>query len=302
MKINLISTTIPYNDSHSNIWWPCPELEWVKLKGGDTITEPITVITDELCLNPAVEKIPGMKIGWLIEPPCIKPASYNIELWKEIQQFYTYIFTYDEELIKFNPIKFKLLRFGAVWISPENCKVYPKNKVVGGVVHGGLPISMVASHKTWAPGHKLRHEIMDKGWGLGANPSKWIDFYGTGTANVIGGKGEFPHTKEGRLLPFKDYQFSIVIENMQAKDYFTDKLLDCFACGTIPIYWGAPNISDIFNGVIEFQTIDQLEHILNTLPDYSSYLGTTLQNNENIAQYASPDRNLYKELKKLKVV
>ena len=39
----------------------------------------------------------------------------------------------------------------------------------------------------------------------------------------------------------------MIIENAQEPDYFTEKLLDCFICGTIPIYWGAPNISHYFN-------------------------------------------------------
>ena len=40
---------------------------------------------------------------------------------------------------------------------------------------------------------------------------------------------------------------SIVIENAQYDDYFTEKLTDCFATGTIPVYWGTRNIGDYFN-------------------------------------------------------
>ena len=40
---------------------------------------------------------------------------------------------------------------------------------------------------------------------------------------------------------------------MGFKTYFTEKLLDCFATGTIPVYLGAPDIGDHFNkdGIID---------------------------------------------------
>ena len=46
---------------------------------------------------------------------------------------------------------------------------------------------------------------------------------------------------------------TIAIENGQYETYFTEKLLDCFATGTIPVYLGAPDIGDHFNkeGIID---------------------------------------------------
>jgi hypothetical protein len=41
--------------------------------------------------------------------------------------------------------------------------------------------------------------------------------------------------------------FSVAIENGQYETYFTEKLLDCFATGTIPVYLGAPDIGNHFN-------------------------------------------------------
>ena len=44
------------------------------------------------------------------------------------------------------------------------------------------------------------------------------------------------------------------------KNWFTEKLIDCFATGTIPIYWGCPNIEEFFNkdGIIQVNNIDEL--------------------------------------------
>ena len=41
------------------------------------------------------------------------------------------------------------------------------------------------------------------------------------------------------------YDFAICYENIKGEDgYITEKIFDCFFAGTIPIYWGASNISD----------------------------------------------------------
>ena len=45
----------------------------------------------------------------------------------------------------------------------------------------------------------------------------------------------------------------MAIENGEYETYFTEKLLDCFATGTIPVYLGAPDVGDHFNkdGIID---------------------------------------------------
>ena len=40
------------------------------------------------------------------------------------------------------------------------------------------------------------------------------------------------------------YRFALCFENSVLKGWMTEKLFDCFFCGTIPVYWGAPDIID----------------------------------------------------------
>ena len=74
----------------------------------------------------------------------------------------------------------------------------------------------------------------------------------------------FPTEIEKKEEGLCDYMFSIAIENGQYETYFTEKLLDCFATGTIPVYLGAPNIGEYFNkdGIIdlteEFDVSDEI--------------------------------------------
>lgn len=43
------------------------------------------------------------------------------------------------------------------------------------------------------------------------------------------------------------YKFSIACENYQYEDYVTEKLIHAYMARTVPIYWGDPNVCNIFN-------------------------------------------------------
>jgi len=92
--------------------------------------------------------------------------------------------------------------------------------------------SIIASGKQDLKGHILRHKVV-----------AWVREKGY-DVDVLGRGFEPFKLKQEGLLP---YQYSVVIENVQEADYFTEKLLDCILCGTMPIYWGAPNINEYFD-------------------------------------------------------
>jgi hypothetical protein len=43
------------------------------------------------------------------------------------------------------------------------------------------------------------------------------------------------------------FKFTIAFENRSLKNYVSEKIVHAFQCRSLPIYWGAPNISDYFN-------------------------------------------------------
>ncbi len=45
----------------------------------------------------------------------------------------------------------------------------------------------------------------------------------------------------------KQYKFTLAIENTSSPGYTTEKIIEAFAGGTIPIYWGNPFVSEDFN-------------------------------------------------------
>jgi hypothetical protein len=64
-----------------------------------------------------------------------------------------------------------------------------------------------------------------------------------------------------------NYRFSLCFENMPMNGYVTEKLFDCLYAGTVPIYWGAPDIdqlvpSEAYVDMRKFSSYhDMLDHV-----------------------------------------
>lgn len=121
--------------------------------------------------------------------------------------------------------------------------------------------SLIASAKRSQEGHMLRHAVVERvrREGLG------FDIMGRGYA-------PFGEKAEG-LAP---YRYSVVIENVRERNYFTEKLVDAVLCRTVPIYWGCPNIADFMDtsGMILCETEAQVHAALLSMSeaDYAARL------------------------------
>jgi len=58
-------------------------------------------------------------------------------------------------------------------------------------------------------------------------------------------KGEFPQKDKYKIL--SGFKFCLCFENSITPGYISEKIFDCFKARTVPIYFGAPNISDHIN-------------------------------------------------------
>jgi len=279
MLINLYDTNalIMNGDNlYANNRWPVPELEY--LKPSRMEWDGITVFTDEMCFHPIVDQVKSKyKIAWAFESPVIKPHVY--QHIHEVEDKFDYIYVCNPELHRNE--KYKQCYFGACWIPETHCKIYDKTKL----------LSIVASNKTFAPGHRLRHELIEKKM----HPE--LELWGSGYR-------WFENDAEGRIAPFAPYRYVIVAENCQYPGYFTDKIVDCFAAGAIPIYWGAPDMGDLFNkeGFYTWNTLDELQDILDNISveDYDSKADLIKENFDRFWEVASPDKwmldNCYKNI------
>ena len=232
-KFNLVGDTFNYSDApRCSVWSKeSKHTKWVD-EGGDG-----TFYIDNAIGVAFNDDVKDSKYAWILESAAILPQvtdwiKQNVD---KVEEEFELIFTHNQDFININPDKFKWVPAQGTWIKEP--KVYDKTKM----------ISMIASNKNMCDGHKNRLEWVDRF-------RDQVDFFGRGFDTEI-------TLKEEGLC---DYMFSIAIENASYETYFTEKLLDCFATGTIPVYYGAPNIGDYFNkdGIIdlseEFDVSDEI--------------------------------------------
>jgi hypothetical protein len=226
-----------------------------------------------------------LKIALLLEPTSVCLGIY--EAYDCLDQF-DYIYTYDDRLLNHRRLGHKCIAYthGDSWL-PESVWTasHPKSKLC----------SMLASEKNGTIGHKIRHRVYND-----QKDNKNIDFYGNICNRHI----------DDKTIALGDYYFSIIIENCCQDDYFSEKLLDCIATKTIPIYFGTRRLYKYFNddGIISFNSIKELYDILsyihpdniNNIVNHYNQLLPAIEENWVLAhKYRSIDCSIWDTLQEL---
>lgn len=251
-KINLVGDTFTHltggNKGYSVHGKESKYIEWVH---DDSINE--TFYIDDTITNAFNDNLVGKKYAWILESKYIKPSL--VEDVKRNHQRYTEtfdtIFTHNQELLALDS-KFKWCPAQGFWI--QDPKICEKTKM----------ISMISSNKMITEGQRLR--------------LRWVEMIGDQVDLYGRGLNEITLKEEGLC----DYMFSVVVENGFYESYFTEKILDCFATGTIPVYLGSPDIGKYFNseGIIPLtEEFDVSEEI------YYSKMDAIKDNFERVKQY-----------------
>ncbi|CAM8660164.1 Glycosyl transferase family 10 [Oxalobacteraceae bacterium] len=184
----------------------------------------------------------GEVYGLLFESPAILPATYD--LVPTFIDKLTYLFTPNAELLRAYPEKARFVPAGGVWnsvlLNSNGLDIPEKNFIV----------SMLSSSKMMCGLHQFRLNLANI---LKRNNELSGHVY-------IQNTGEYINPSE----TLNHYYYSIVIENHISENYFTEKILNCFATGTIPIYFGAKHIDYFFDGsaILKFHSIETLSKIL----------------------------------------
>lgn len=216
-KINLIGNSFTHltggNKGYSVHGKESKFVEWIFDLSADE-----TVYVDQYINQAFTDGLNGIKYGWLLESKFVVPGITE-EIKSNLKEYFKvfkYIFTHDKELLALDS-RFKWVPANGFWI--KDPKIYKKSKM----------ISFITSNKSITDGHRKRLEWVQK---IGDQ----VDLYGRGFNEIV--------NKEEGLC---DYMFSVVIENGFYESYYTEKILDCFATGTIPVYLGSPDIGEYFN-------------------------------------------------------
>lgn len=202
-------------------------------------------------------------IAWILESPEILPDEYN---WIEKNnEKFSHVFTHQKYLLDKGK-NFLYAPGCSSWISHKG--IHKKNKI----------LSIIASSKNYTSGHRLRHDII-------LRHGDKMDIFGNAGHGVDSKLGYNPI--EDKITGLQNYAFSITIENTKQDYYFSEKLIDCFVTGTVPIFWGCPSIGKFFNidGIIIFNDINELSIIIETLSfDRYALMKNAIEENYELAK------------------
>lgn len=160
--------------------------------------------------------------------------------------------------------------FGSTWVRDADTLDRTKSKT----------LSLIASSRKTYEGHQLRHEIVD-----------WLRNEEI-EADIMGrGYRPFERKSDG-LAP---YRYSVIIENVREPSHFTEKLIDCLLCDTIPIYWGAPDIGDFFDvqAMLICESASDIKAAITGLSEtgYENRRSIVMSNRELAKRYADHEYN-----------
>lgn len=198
---------------------------------GEEDTE-IIVYVEHMIGKPVTDRS-QKRVAMLFEPYELRPWHYDAAV--ATRRDYDLILTHHPDFVALGA-PFAFYTLGGSFI--KDWGIFPKSRLV----------SHVPGFKDLLSGHKLRHEVTRR---FGDR----IDV--------------FPYPFESKASALRDFRYSIIIENSKVDHWFTEKLIDCLSQGTVPIYYGCPEIGKFFNtrGFFLFRDIGELPSIIDSLSE-----------------------------------
>ncbi|SFC74555.1 glycosyltransferase family 10 domain-containing protein [Butyrivibrio sp. YAB3001] len=218
------------------------------------------------------------KVAVLRESEEIIPELYDKTIINaDVMKKYSHIFTHSERVLnKYENAVF--VPACSVWYGTDS---YGGNMTPDNIDNKTKNISIIASAKEMCELHKVRGEIARY-----YKKDSRVDAFGTAVNNYIPKKAD----------ALEKYRYSIVLENSITPFYFTEKILDCFAAMTVPIYLGASKIGDYFNtdGIVQLKRDDlndltNLDNLINKCcqQDYNDRREAIIDNYYRVQKYLS---------------
>lgn len=192
---------------------------------------------------------------------------------------YDHILCYDNTIAPYNT-KAIVRLCGGTWIKKEDYETIDIDAKL-------YKISNICGTKKITNSQKSRIDVYMNQIQLRDYP---IIFFRSGVGGLLPNINNNPilaSNLDSKISLFKDFQYSIVIENTREINCFSEKLIDCLITKTIPIYFGCINISDYFDtsGWIILETLDMTNELkeklkILTSTSYTENMKTIMSNYE----------------------
>lgn len=178
------------------------------------------------------------------------PLKWAVEHVRANYQLFDLILTSDERLLDLPNAQF--LIFGDAWTTSAPARKefsvsYLRSAGVGAPWDG-----YAMREQLW----QVRHQVSmpKRYWYSQRRPPKHIE------------PTDEQYPSDSKELLFES-MYSVIVENIREKHYFTEKILDAFQTYTVPVYFGCPNIDEYFDprGMILFKDEQEFVGRINAL-------------------------------------
>jgi len=219
----------------------------------------------------------------ILESPIIRPENWN----KSNHEPFKKIFTWDDRWVD-NEKYFKFFLPNKVpnsidvnlMAKNKLCTMITSNKYVSHPLE--LYTERIRAIKWFEKNHPADFDLYGIGWDRYrfTGPLSVLNWH-PGIARALNyNYSSYRGSIKSKRDVLNRYKFSICYENVKGIDgYITEKILDCFFAGCVPIYLGAPNItkfipSENFIDRRDFSTYDELYSYIKNMPDdtYAEYI------------------------------
>jgi hypothetical protein len=212
---------------------------------------------------PTVIKAKALRtIAVLYEPDVVLPNNYDKEFLNSCEK----VFTWDDRIAdgeKFIKFQYTTNFQDAYLPTPDEVFTnYHKRKMM----------CLMNTFKQSSHPHSIYHKRVEAIRFFTGHAPKDFDLWGRNWQghNFSTYKG----ATNDKLKTLANYKFCLAYENCSdAYGYISEKMLDCFMVGVVPVYWGAPNVRDhippeCFVDVKDFKSYEELYKFLSDMPSY----------------------------------
>lgn len=272
LKIGLFDTSFRHHPSNTIPGSPINYVEWNR---SNPTHESLVCFTNEQILSDQRKQVPkSQRLALLYESKETMNWLYR-DVQEVISEFQIF-FTHEKQFLQ-NYSNARWIPGNGIWIG------HSYGGGVTGLCNKDRLLSFITSDKQTTTLQQLRVLLARK---LGELSNYEIDVY-------LRPAHAFEYIPISQCLG--RYHFSLIVENTISPWYFTEKLLNCFAVGTIPIYLGATEIEEFFNpqGIIKFTSMGELmDKTLPSLnPDlYKSKIDAVVDNLERSLKMSSIEK------------
>ncbi|MBN2162266.1 MAG: hypothetical protein JXR25_04130 [Pontiellaceae bacterium] len=232
----------------------------------------------------------ALRFLYMYEPVAVDPMQYTRKIWKQFDAVLTWntYLTESSDAFTFEP--------GAYYDLPY-CSHY------GVTPLSGLPdpstretaICQVCGDKYSLSAEEIYSERRKIARWFHRHAETRMDVFGKPAMKTPNYRG----VTDDKAATFSCYRYALCFENtfhpLWTRGYLTEKILDCMATMTVPVYFGCSNIeelvpTDCFIDYRRFSSLEELDGFLQAMTD-EEYLGYAERMQRFVREYNAPERH-----------